>query len=536
MLRKYALARDEPKCAAEESAVEQKWSELRGRGSGFLSEREGGGGGGGGGARACQIFSPGTLTNPHRPQKNAIRESKKESTAAGGERLLIGGEETVAGRDRAKGLKAVERADSWPSPSGEGEIAGVGGRATAEVAEAAAEEAAAAAEQRAVGVGSDVESLRSGQDSIKEVSEAEPKSGEVVAQGPDVRRLAAYAKGNKAAAMGATGQVKETGERGIANVGLAEEADNRKVIEASSHDGVSGVIKRWDSVGKKWTLAQVSSEIHLGPSADGEGLARESIVPASLTVPPRELSSSKRRTPEASAERETELPTEDISESAKSLMSQVPEFVSSRVLDGVGVGARAQSALDQEDEQEVFGGKGGARGGLESSDKKEDDRNLQVESQQVSGTGSQLSSSVNSASRSPSWSAGDETVETGDEIDILVHILTPPHHNSGRLSDNIAQELPSEAAVQRAGEGGHGNDKLAGSGVGRGGGSRFNSSKISEGGGDVVRGETGRGGRGSDKAVDVKKLSTMRSKLLVALYVALYLCLLCARLNHGSVY
>ena len=503
MLRKYALARDEPKCAAEESAVEQKWSGANGGGSGFMAERESGG--------ACQSFSPGAPPNPHQPQKNVIRESTKESTAAGGERLLTTGQGTVAGRDQAKGLKAVERADSWPSPSGEGEIAGAARRATAEAAEAA--EAAAAAEQRAVGVGGDVESLESEQDAMNEVAEAEPKSGEVAAQGPDVRRLAAYAKGNKAAAMEATGQVQETGERGIETVGLAEGAENRTVIEASSHDGVSGVIKRWDSVGKKWTLAQVSCEIHLGTSADGEGLARQSIVPASFTVPPREPSSTKRRTPKASAERETELPTEDISESAKSLMSQIPELLSSRVLDGVGVGARAQSDPDQEDEQEA-GGKGGARRGLQSPDA--NDRNLQVESQQVSGTGSQLSSSVNSASRSPSWSAGDETVETGNEIEILVDILTPPHHNSGQCSDKIAQELSSEAAVHRAGEGGDGGDgnyKRAGSGVGGGGGSRFNSRKVSEGGGDVVRGETGRGGRGSDKAVDVNKLSTMRSKL-----------------------
>jgi hypothetical protein len=474
MLRKYALARDEPKCAAEESAVEQKWSGAKGGGSGFLAERKFGG--------AWQSLSPGAPPNPHQPQKNVIRESKKESTAAGGERLLTTGQGTVAGRDEAKGLNAVERADSWPSPSGEGKIAGAARRATAAAA-------AAAAEQRAVGAGGDVESLESGQDATKELAEAEPKSGEVAAQGPDVRRLAAYAKGNKAAAMEATGQAQETGERGIANVGRAEGAENRTVIEASSHDGVSGVIKRWDSVGKKWTLAQVSCEIHLGTSAEGEGLARESIVPVSLTLPPREPSSTN--APKASAERETELPTEDISESAKSLMSQIPEFLSSRVLDGVGVGARAQSALDQEDEQEV-GQKAGARRGLQSPDAH--DRNLQVESQQGSGIGSELSSSVNSASRSPSWSAGDETVETGDEIEILVDILTPPHHNSGRCSDNIAQELPSEAAVHRAGEGGDegdSNDKRAGSGVVGGGDSRFNSRKVSEGGGGGVRGETG---------------------------------------------
>ena len=137
---------------------------------------------------AWQSFSPGALPNPHQPQKNVIRESKKESTAAGGERLLTTGQGTVAGRDQAKGLKAVERADSWPSPSGEGEIAGAARRATAEAAEAAA-----AAEQRAVGVGGDVESLESEQDAMNEVAEAEPKSGEVAAQGPDVRRLAAYA-------------------------------------------------------------------------------------------------------------------------------------------------------------------------------------------------------------------------------------------------------------------------------------------------------------------------------------------------------
>jgi len=333
----------------------------------------------------------------------------------------------------------------------------------------------------------------------EEAAEAKPKSEEVTAK-EEKRAAAAKATesavaepkteevaAKEAAVVEATVQDKGTGGRS-ANVAMSEETEKGTCTEAPSHDGVSSVIKKWETLQAEQAgtgagntasidggefqqqgltnvnlnmpkqasvfaerLAQASG--HVGPRGEGGGFARESIEPVSSTVPPRELSPPKRCLPKAGVE-ETES--------------------SHRVLDFEGVGGPAQSAPGHVEE-------------------------------------ASRTSSVKSASRSPSLSAGDDAVETGDEIDMLVNILTPPRDDSGdRSHTHVSAKEPSKDLAQTARTRGDGDDKDVGRSIGRGGGVKFRSENGPGGAGAAARGRTGSGSGGSDVAGGAMPLINMR--------------------------
>ena len=136
------------------------------------------------------------------------------------------------------------------------------------------------------------EKKRAGAAEVKEAAEAEPKSEEVAAK-EEKRAGAVEAKetavaepkseevaAKEAVVVEATVHVKETGDRS-ANVAVSEEAERGTCTEAPSHDGLSSVIKNWETLQAEHACTGAGATA----SIDGGESQQQGLTNVNLNVP-----------------------------------------------------------------------------------------------------------------------------------------------------------------------------------------------------------------------------------------------------------